>query len=390
MASSSPGRGQSPRPSGQHLCPGIRDLSREERLFLRVQFEILDWTKAQPGEDPNKLQKRRAKVKGLIQKATQAFRMKMAVLTNLRNRRDRASSIKRAKFREAIEALKTQCSELWDLLWGLCERGLEEKAFLLEIRHDMRRTSKDRRQAARRRPQQASQSQVVEVVEPVPRENGITEEAGVATVSTQVEDAAPVIPCNAVEGPREHAESQPVRGAGERAGSGRLPSEAQGRQVGEAQGSGGRHLKPAVVLTELPKGTKTLAGQRGKMDEAVGKSGVEHMEAVEVSPVNPVSNPELTAAAVRAMGEGQASPGDSSNRMVQSGKIDVSADTVMPGMEVIGAGRVLVAEDGGLKMADPGEMPSTIEGGVAQAPQGLEGVASPYEAVEMVGGAPGS
>lgn len=37
--------------------PGVRDLSREEKLFLGMQFEILDWTKAQPGEDAVKLQK---------------------------------------------------------------------------------------------------------------------------------------------------------------------------------------------------------------------------------------------------------------------------------------------------------------------------------------------
>lgn len=120
MASSSPGQGQSSRSSLQQLCPGVKDLAREERLFLGTQYEILDWTKAQPGEDAVKLQRRRAKVKGLIQKAANAYRMKMAYLIGLRNRRDKVSSLNRGEFREAIEALKSV--ESCGICWQDCVR----------------------------------------------------------------------------------------------------------------------------------------------------------------------------------------------------------------------------------------------------------------------------
>lgn len=92
MASSSPGRGHVSRPGGPQSFLVFKDLTREERLFMGTQVEILDWTKLQPREDASKAQKRRVRIKALMKKATLAFCSRMSVLTNLRNRRDRVSS----------------------------------------------------------------------------------------------------------------------------------------------------------------------------------------------------------------------------------------------------------------------------------------------------------
>lgn len=246
MASSSPGQGQSAGPDLQQLCPGVRDLLREERLFLGTQFELLDWTKAQPGEDAVKLQKRRSKVKGLIQKAANAYRMKMCYLTGLRNRRDKVSSQNRGAFKEAIEILKTQCGELWNLLAGLCERGREEQVFVVKVKREICQALEEGRQSSRRRLQQAAQSQEgMEVAAPEPDAGRAVEDG---SGNPQEACVCPLGP-DTVEGPRVPAQSQPVRGAGVDAGPGREPSEAGGSQEAAMLSGELRQLRPRVVLT---------------------------------------------------------------------------------------------------------------------------------------------
>lgn len=145
--------------------------------------------KVQPGEDAAKVQKRRVKVKNLMEKAVQAFCAKMAILTNLRNRRDQASSSKRVEYREP-ESLKTQCRVLWDLLGGLCERGSEERGFLQEIRRELRRASEEGSQAARRRGPQPSQAPESEEIS-VSKEGEVEDGSGnTGMVSPRSVDAA--------------------------------------------------------------------------------------------------------------------------------------------------------------------------------------------------------
>lgn len=119
-------------------------------MFLGTQFDLANWTLAQPGEDEAKCLKRRNKIKLLIQKALHAFCVKTAILTELRNRRDRAGHAKRKDYKEAVDTLKSQSRELWDLLKGLCARGPEEQAFLLNIKRDLIKASEEGKQAARR------------------------------------------------------------------------------------------------------------------------------------------------------------------------------------------------------------------------------------------------
>lgn len=83
----------------------------------------MDWTLPQPGESEGKARKRRAKIKSLLVKASQACVDRMSALAELRNKRDRCSSNKRLEFREAINTLRLQCREMWDFLGGFCERG---------------------------------------------------------------------------------------------------------------------------------------------------------------------------------------------------------------------------------------------------------------------------
>lgn len=241
MASSSPGPGQSARPGDVQTIPGLRELTREERLFLGTQAILSDWTRAQPGEDPSKTRKRRSKIKGLIQKAAAAFCRSMEVLSDLRNRRDHTTSSRRKEFKEAIDLLKQRCAEAWDLVDGLCERGIGERGFCLEIRREIRKASQEGKQAARRGGPSQQPLQEEPVSEPV-------EEAVQAGSETPQPGTIPA--CEAEEGPRAPVVIQPVSVAGTQVGPGRAPDDPVSQETGLV-GGGRAVLKPVVLLRPL-------------------------------------------------------------------------------------------------------------------------------------------
>lgn len=316
MASSSPGSGQLARPGDVHTIPGLKDLSRDEKLFLGTQFSISDWTRAQPGEDPSQTRKRRARVKGLVQKASLAFCKKMEVLSNLRNRRDRANSSRRKEYREAIESLKAQCAQEWDLIDGLCERGIGERGFCLEVRREIRRASQEGTQAVRHGGQPSVQASQVEAgrkepdpvdpVEPEVEVESAMETGGSAEASQP--GTAPA--CVTVEGPRLPVSAQSVSKAGEQVEPGREPEEAVQREAGAAGGGRAVILKPVVVLSPLLTGTQKTWKISGEETLATVEPGTVIPQGTPMSPVCvPVvqdgSDKMAAAAQTHAMGEGE-------------------------------------------------------------------------------------
>lgn len=208
---------------------------------------------------------------------------------------------------------------------------------------------------------------------------------------------------NTVEGPREPAETQPVRGAGVRAGPGRKSCDTGRDQVVCALGGGGRSVKNPVVLIGLPE-ARTLTGQSGK---AVAKTRREEPqnpmeETVTVGTPITLVNPACSQAQGRpaemagpgvvahAMGERQASTiSPSIDAMGQSGETATKmAASTNPGVVVREARKLVV--DGGPVVVELVSAPSSLEGGGTQDPHRPGGLASSNDVVASVGVTPGS
>lgn len=238
----------------------MKDLTREEQLFLGTQFQLMNWTLAQPGEDEAACLRRRKKVKSLIQKALQAFCVKTAFLMELRNRRDHTTSTKREDFKEAIDTLKEQGRAIWDLLKGLCARGDGEQAFLLDIKRDLIKTSEEGKQAARR-------GKPTSLRVPDPPASNLQE------VST-------------AEGANEPVSPQPLKGMEGAPTSGRQPDEA-GKPC-----LAGKGMNPVVRLPRLP--ADPMPGGKKPLEKSVVSTGYDAQD--------PSVQPRAAGSAGRSIG----------------------------------------------------------------------------------------